>query len=409
MKRRANRKLFHGDQQGENIEPPPPKKLQPKVIRKNNRKYKKWEFGISSLQGDKAKKQGCTIAHLLSNQELENLRQKGTVILHVTKPYYPILKSGKFAKEIYWSIIGSISPQVFKEPFQQSVVIVTTYDQVQHDRRFCFVGSCERSNRKPETWVMLCLVVQSKTIREDQLEYNVVDSKYKCKKCKNNIVAKNTGHYKSRGGIFGFGSRREFKINPDTHLSVGQYKTHEHFKHFAATIQGQLLSSMKYVRNALKDFIGYDLLKDNSISLSVSETLARKQGISQDFHLQGETCYTSLFMNVDASTMDRHIELDWSMTTIYVPQQKWEGKESDHLRFLFHLTGQKSGLLQISMSPGTIIYFHGSLLTHQQIHKNGDVSENGCCVNLSGYANRALLCNYVTMIQRIKQEKRKQL
>ncbi len=41
---------------------------------------------------------------------------------------------------------GSISPQVFKEAFQQSVVIVTTYDQVQHDRRFRFVGSCERSN-----------------------------------------------------------------------------------------------------------------------------------------------------------------------------------------------------------------------------------------------------------------------
>ena len=166
---------------------------------------------------------------------------------------------------------------------------------------------------------------------------------------------------------------------------------------------------MKYVWETLQDFIGYDLLKDNSVSLHVSETLAHKQGISQDFHLQGETCYTSLFMNVDASTMDRHIELDWSMTTIYVPQQKWEGKESDHLRFLFHLTGQKSGLLQISMSPGTIIYFHGSLLTHQQIHKNGDVSENGCCVNLSGYANRALLCNYVTTIKRIKQEKRKQL
>jgi len=84
--------LFHGDQQGENIEPPPAKKLQPKVIRKNNRNYEKREFGISSSQGDKAKKQGCTIAHLLSNQELDNLREKGTVILHVTKPYYRKLK-----------------------------------------------------------------------------------------------------------------------------------------------------------------------------------------------------------------------------------------------------------------------------------------------------------------------------
>jgi len=162
---------------------------------------------------------------------------------------------------------------------------------------------------------------------------------------------------------------------------------------------------MKNVWETLQDFIGYDLLKDNSVSLHVCEKLALKQGISQDFHLQGETCYTSLFMNVDASTMERHIELDWSMTTIYVPQQKWEGKESDHLQFLFHLTGKKNGLLRVSMSPGTIVYFHGSLLTHQQIHNDGDVTENGCCLNLSGYANRALLCNYVTMINRIKQEK----
>jgi len=57
------------------------------------------------------------------------------------------------------------------------------------------------------------------------------------------------------------------------------------------------------------------------------------------------------------------------------------------------------------MSPGTIVYFHGSLLTHQQIHNGGDVTDNGCCLNLSGYANRALLCNYVTMINRIKQNK----
>ncbi len=102
---------------------------------------------------------------------------------------------------------------------------------------------------------------------------------------------------------------------------------------------------MKYAHDALHDFIGYDLLKDNSVSLCVSEKLACKQGISQDFYLQGETCYTSLFMNIDASTMEKHIKLDWSMTTIYVPQQKWEGKKSDHLQFLFHLTGKKNGML----------------------------------------------------------------
>ncbi len=77
---------------------------------------------------------------------MEDLKQKGTVIVHVTKPYYPKLKTGKIAKEIYWSVVGSVLPEVFEGPFQQSLVIVTTYDQVQHDTRFCFVGSCERSN-----------------------------------------------------------------------------------------------------------------------------------------------------------------------------------------------------------------------------------------------------------------------
>ena len=95
---------------------------------------------------------------------------------------------------------------------------------------------------------------------------------------------------------------------------------------------------MEYVRDSLKGFIGYDLLLDNSVSLRVSEKQAHIKGISKDFHLQGETCYTSLFYNVDASTLDKHIKLDWSMTTIFVPQQKWVGKVKNHLQFIFHLT-----------------------------------------------------------------------
>jgi len=81
---------------------------------------------------------------------------------------------------------------------------------------------------------------------------------------------------------------------------------------------------MKYVCDSLKKFIGYDILVDNSVSLCVSERQACMQGISQDFHLQGKMCYTSLFYNVGA--MEKHIELDWLMTTIFVPQQKWKEK-----------------------------------------------------------------------------------
>jgi len=177
--------------------------MRPKVIRRNARNYEKWEFEISSLQG---KKEGCSIAHLLSNGELESMKQNGTVVVHVTKPYYPKLKTGKIAKEMYWTVVGSLPPEVSKEPIQQSLVIVTTYNQVKHDARYQFLGTCERTNQKLETWVMLCLVVQSSIISKDQTEYDVAECKYKCKKCKNNIVAKTTGHHQSQGGIFGFGS-----------------------------------------------------------------------------------------------------------------------------------------------------------------------------------------------------------
>jgi len=84
---------------------------------------------------------------------------------------------------------------------------------------------------------MLCLVVQLSIIPESEMEYNVADCKLNCKKSKNNIVAKMTGHHQSHGSIFGFGSHHEFKIDEETHSSVGLYKTHEHFQHFAMTLQ----------------------------------------------------------------------------------------------------------------------------------------------------------------------------
>jgi len=46
---------------------------------------------------------------------------------------------------------------------------------------------------------------------------------------------------------FGFGSHCEFKIDEETHSSVGQYKTHEDFQYFAATLQDQLIHSIEYV------------------------------------------------------------------------------------------------------------------------------------------------------------------
>jgi len=162
---------------------------------------------------------------------------------------------------------------------------------------------------------------------------------------------------------------------------------------------------MESVHEELKAYVGYDILLDNCNSLSVSEIYAKKYGISRDFHLLGKTGYTSLFYNIDASTLDHHTEMDWAMTTIYIPNQDWMDKPDDHLQFLFHLADEEHAIIHVLMRPGTIIYFHGSLLTHQQLHNHGEVTTEGCCLNFLAYANRKLLCHYISSINWAKRQK----
>jgi len=91
--------------------------------------------------------------------------------------------------------------------------------------------------------------------------------------------------------------------------------------------------------------------------------------------------------------------------TIYIPNQDWIDKPNDHLQFLFHLADDDHGIIHVSMQPGMIIYFHGSLLMHQQLHNHGDITTEGCCLNFSAYANQKLLCHYISSINRAKRQK----
>jgi len=52
------------------------------------------------------------------------------------KPYYPKFGNGMIAKEMYWTVVGELPWKLTKSLIKQSMVIVTTYDQVQHDVRF---------------------------------------------------------------------------------------------------------------------------------------------------------------------------------------------------------------------------------------------------------------------------------
>jgi len=135
LKKWARKKKYKGVEECNEYEPQG-KKMWPKDVRRNAQNYEKCEFEISSLQGDKVKKEGCTIAHLLSNDELKSMNENGTVIVHVMKLYYPNHGNGKIAKEIYWTVVGVLPLKLTKTPIKQSMVIIITYNQVQHDVRF---------------------------------------------------------------------------------------------------------------------------------------------------------------------------------------------------------------------------------------------------------------------------------
>jgi len=208
-----------------------------------------------------------------------------------------------------------------------------------------------------------------------------------------------SNHFRSVGGSFGIGVCRKYQIKSNLAL-FGQFvfkkgKGEENF-----FLENGIKKGMSWVASILKTYVGYNILKANASHLKAIADISKKAGFEQEFHLKADSEYASLFYNVDASTMQRHTEFDMNMTTIFVPNQDWTGKERNHLQFIFHLTGDEKDKLSISMVPGTIIYFHGYLVTHQQIHADGRCTKKGCCLNYSGYANHAVLCHFIKSIER---------
>jgi len=121
---------------------------------------------------------------------------------------------------------------------------------------------------------------------------------------------------------------------------------------------------------------------------------------AETFHLQGRTGYTSLFYNFDASTLQKHTETDWSITTIYIPNQIWDKNQKNHLWFLFHITEEQNGILNIAMQPGTIISFM-DLCWHIR-DMIVETSQKGLLYEFVAYANWQLLCHLISSIQWIK-------
>ncbi len=164
---------------------------------------------ITMFQGNKAKHQNSTIVHLLTHQELELMKDKGSIVVHVTLP----IKSSKTkGKPIFWKIVNvSSQNNVFAGLCKQNLLIVTTYDQLSSSNHIQFIGMASYKP-KPKTWALLCLVCQQSSSKSafnhDFFIVNV--AKNQCHCAKYNIVSgKATGHHRSHGFIHGFGSHRD--------------------------------------------------------------------------------------------------------------------------------------------------------------------------------------------------------
>jgi len=274
---------------------------------------------------------------------------------------------------------------------------LTTYDQLQHDSKILFLGTYFSEQPAAKDWVLLSLAMQREKHSVSVVD-GIVDVAQVFSQCfasKPNIVEGNSSsHHGSCGGIYGFGARQDFgPMNEVNGSSIGQYVCNKGQEAVADASEDNLVKEMNMAHHMVHYYDGQDLHKMNAIQLMATEQQAVDNNYSNDFHLKDDSCYTLLYYNFSASTMQFHTEMDWTMTTLFVPLQDWTGKSKD--QFCLDKRGQE--MINVAMVPGTLIYFHGYLLTHRQMHDQGICSNRACCLNYSAYANKALCwCSFKT-------------
>jgi len=366
------------------------KPQQPCYIRRNHcRKQMGGHISRLQLLG-KAPSDGCSIAHVISHSELDEIVAHGAMKIHLTNP-----KRDQVTDNISWAIATpGISNHDGETLLTKSAVFVTTYDQLQHDSKIFFLGSYYSDQPAANDWVLLALVMQMEDpcVGNEEGCIDVGPLYSQCHASKPNIVDGNSSkHHGSRGGIFGFGARREFGGIKETNgSSLGQYVCVKDQEDVANELETNLIEQMTMAHHMVHYYAHQDLHKMNAVQLMATERQAVENDYADDFHMKDDSCYTSLYYNFSASTMDFHTEMDWTMTTLFVPLQDWTGKESNHLLFQFRMDEGGLEIINVAMMPGTLIYFHGYLLTHRQMHDNGRCFNKACCLNYSGYANKAL-------------------
>ncbi len=104
-----------------------------KNIRQNRRHQDARAQSMAMFQGDKAKYPNCTIVHLLTQKELDTIKDKGLIVIHITLP----VKSAETKEKAMFWLIVSISSQIdiFAGPCKNNLLIVMTYDQLSSSKR----------------------------------------------------------------------------------------------------------------------------------------------------------------------------------------------------------------------------------------------------------------------------------
>jgi len=271
----------------------------------------------------KALSKECTVVHVLSEQELADLCEHGAQVIHLDKP-----QQDEENNHISWNVImQSIFDDDHKYSLKMNTVFVTTYDQLQHDLKLIFLGSYYTNQPAPDAWVLLALVMQrlDSTIEENETCVDADELFSKCCASKPNIVdGTSSKHHGSHGGIYGFGARHEFSgIKMENGSSLGHYVSLPGMEFVADELEDYLVGEMSTVHNLVHCYACQDLHKMNAVQLVATETQAVSNNYDDDFHLKGRSCYTSLYYNFSASTMHFHTEMDWTMTTLFVPLQNW--------------------------------------------------------------------------------------
>jgi len=130
-------------------------KMQSKDLRRNTNHLAR-DLTVTFNQQDKAKHNNCTIAHVISNKQLSDMKKRATVI-QVKQPWWNHQDKKNKDRGIFWIIIQS--QEMFYNSCTTSVIIVTTYDQISHDPRIHFVGAFQKTPT-PNSWILLCVVHQ---------------------------------------------------------------------------------------------------------------------------------------------------------------------------------------------------------------------------------------------------------